>query len=258
VDRQDPPWKVVRAFPQGNAGVLVHLHNVSGGVLAGDQLSLDLDVGPGAEAQVTSTGATRLYRHRASAADSEQRVSISVGEGALLEYLPDAVIPFSGSRHSQRTAITLAPGATLFWWEVLAPGRLASGERFAFERLQVESSVRVAGRLAFREDFELAPRERSLSSTARMGDYTHLTSFYAFQDGRSPASWRELENKLTGVAARRNAGSIWGATALASDGVMVRGLSATSVDVNAALFEFWRVARLFLTGQDAVLPRKVH
>ena len=72
VNRQDPPWKVVRAFRQPDGGVLVHLHNVSGGVLAGDRLALDVEVHAGAAAQITTTGATRLYRHRAGAADSEQ------------------------------------------------------------------------------------------------------------------------------------------------------------------------------------------
>jgi urease accessory protein UreH len=38
VARQDPPWKVMRTF-----GSLVHLINVSGGVLAGDRLALDVE-----------------------------------------------------------------------------------------------------------------------------------------------------------------------------------------------------------------------
>ena len=49
VDAQDPPWKVIRAFQQANGGALVHLHNVSGGILAGDRLSLRIDVGARAE-----------------------------------------------------------------------------------------------------------------------------------------------------------------------------------------------------------------
>ncbi len=51
--QQDPPWKVVRAF-----GNLVHLHNVSGGILAGDRLSLQVDAL--APLLITTTGATRL------------------------------------------------------------------------------------------------------------------------------------------------------------------------------------------------------
>jgi hypothetical protein len=103
VTRQDPPWKVVRAF-----GSLVHLNNVSGGVLAGDRLALDVEVQAGAAAQITTTGATRLYRHRTGASDSEQHARFWVADGALLEYLPDAVIPYAGTRHVQRTEIRLS------------------------------------------------------------------------------------------------------------------------------------------------------
>src|SRR5690348_12893716 len=108
VGAQEPPWRVIGAFPLANGGALAHLDNVSGGVLAGDQLSLQVSVGPQAIAQVTSTGATRLYRHRSNVGASEQRVTLDIAPGGLLEYLPDPVIPFSGSRHRQVTQVTMA------------------------------------------------------------------------------------------------------------------------------------------------------
>ena len=262
-DTQEPPWKVIRAFPQANGAALVHLHNVSGGVLAGDRLSLQVNVEPGAIAQVTSTGATRLYRHRASAADSEQHTTISVAEHGLLEYLPDALIPFAGSRHLQHTTVTLADKATFFWWEILAPGRQAMGERFQFESLRVETAVRAHDRFSVRplllENFRLRPFEYSLSSPARLGDYTHTASLYAFQVGRSASDLRELESKLNEIAHEVSSPgvTIWGASALASDGIIVRGLSATARDLPATLVRLWKTARLFLTGEEAVPPRKI-
>ena len=260
VDRQDPPWKVVRSFPRSGGGVLVHLNNVSGGVLAGDRLALEVEVKPGAAAQITTTGATRLYRHRAGACDSKQHTTISVGEGALLEYLPDPMIPYAGSRHAQRTEIRLASGATLFWWEVLAPGRQAAGEKFAFERLRVESDVRALDRLVLRENFLLEPREKPLAVMARMGDYSHVASFYAFQVGRSVAFWRRLEDELNHLTRERTqrGEAQWGASTLVSDGVLVRGLSASNRFVHPALIEFWRLARRSLMGDHAVPPRKVY
>src|SRR5205823_7401419 len=59
---QQPPLKVIRAFPLAEGGALVHLHNLSGGVLGGDRLHIAIEVGPKAYAQLTSTSATRLYR----------------------------------------------------------------------------------------------------------------------------------------------------------------------------------------------------
>src|SRR5271169_2160149 len=50
---QEPPLKVVRAFAVEDGAALVHLHNVSGGLLGGDRLELAVNVGRGARAQVT-------------------------------------------------------------------------------------------------------------------------------------------------------------------------------------------------------------
>jgi urease accessory protein len=257
VDTQDPPWKAVRAFRE-NGLALVHLHNVSGGVLAGDRLKLRIDVGAGAKAQVTSTSATRLYRHRAGSRESRQHTSITVGKGGLLEYLPDSLIPFAGSRHSQRTDVRLDEGASLFWWEVLAPGRQAMGETFAFDWLSIETDLRSATRPLVLERYRLEPLRRPMESQARMGEYKHMASFYAIQVGCPMASIRKLEEELAGIAqaVSRPGSMIWGASALASDGVIVRGLSATGRELPATLTRLWSAARRFLTAEDAVPPRK--
>jgi urease accessory protein len=259
VDAQVPPWKVVRAFRQANGSALLHVHNLSGGMLGGDCLSLQIDVGPGAAAQVTSTGATRLYRHRTGAPHSEQRTIISVAEGGLLEYLPDALIPFAGSRHVQCTDVMLANKACFFAWEVLAPGRQAMGELFEFESLRLETVLRCAARPLVLESFLLEPRLRCVQSPARLGSYLHTASFYAIQIGRPASDLRVLETKLSELAREtsRPGVMIWGASALASDGVMVRGLTATARYLPATLVRFWNTARRFLTGEDAVPPRKM-
>ncbi|HEY4363555.1 MAG TPA: urease accessory protein UreD [Bryobacteraceae bacterium] len=245
------------ALPSGS---LVHLHNVSGGVLAGDRLTLDVEVAAGASAQITTTGATRLYRHRQGAGDSEQRARFSVGDGAMLEYLPDIVIPYAGSRHVQRTEFRLGTGGTLFWWEILAPGRLAAGERFAFERLRIQAGIYAGERSVLREDYVLEPRKKDLSSTARMGEYSHTASLCAVQTGRPAAFWRTLEDGWNQIARDRTqpGRTVWGASTLASDGVVVRGLSGSGRGLHDTLVEFWSMARRAITGEDAVPPRKIY
>ena len=47
ITAQRPPLRVVRGFQQEDGSALVHLHNISGGVLGGDQLTLFADVAPG-------------------------------------------------------------------------------------------------------------------------------------------------------------------------------------------------------------------
>ena len=145
VSQQDPPLKVVRAFALADGSALAHLHNVSGGLLGGDKLALSVRVGAGARVQLTTTGATRVYRPREEASPVSQISDITVGENALLEYVPDAIVPFAGARYSQRTTVRLAAGAGLFWWEILAPGREAHGEIFEYECVEMKTDVLALG-----------------------------------------------------------------------------------------------------------------
>jgi urease accessory protein len=258
VRQQDPPWKVVRAFPDAGGGVLVHLHNVSGGVLGGDQLSLEISAAAGSRVQITSTGATRLYRQRVGGEDSLQSVSIEIGDGAMLEYLPDPLIPFAGSQHVQRTRVSLGQEAMLFWWETIAPGRRAAGERFAFDRLRIATSVDVADRPAVREAFVMEPARRSPGSVARMGRFEYLATFYAMAEGVAADRWCELENMLNERLSIERRDEWWGASTLANSGVVVRGLTCSPRGIAAILAEVWGIARLFLTGENAMAPRKVY
>lgn len=260
IERQDPPWKVVRAFAQPGGGRLVHLNNVSGGVLAGDRLALDVVVEEGTAAQITTTGATRLYRHRPGESDSEQHATFRVGEGAQLEYLPDPVIPYAASRHHQRTEFRLAHGAMLFWWEVFAPGRFAAGERFAFERLRIDAQIYAAERLILREAYLLQPELKELSSPVRMSEYSHMASFCAVQVERPAAFWRALEERFREMARVQTAPgqAVWGASALVSDGILVRGLAASGRSIHSSLVEFWKAARLVMTGMSPTPPRKIY
>jgi urease accessory protein len=258
--QQEPPWKVVRAFHAPTGERLVHLNNVSGGVLGGDELELDIDVREGVHAQVTTTGATRVYRARHGAACAVATTSIRVARGATLELLPDPIIPFAGSRFEQKTRVVLDDGATLIWWETLAPGRAAAGEELAYESLRMEAEVRAGGRPLLVDRFQLRPTERSPRSVCSLGDGTHLATLVVCKVGEGAARWRALEGELLDLAAREMADAPvrWGASTLASDGVVVRGLSTSNVPLARGLQAFWSVARVALVGAEARPLRKTY
>jgi urease accessory protein UreH len=128
--------------------------------------------------QLTTTGATRIYRSRSGAGAATQKNTITVGSDALLEYAPDAIIPFAGAQFAQRTEIQLEAGAGLFWWEILSPGREASSEVFEYERVDLKMDLLVAGRLIAAERLRLEPARRGMSTAARMGAYSTWATFY--------------------------------------------------------------------------------
>jgi urease accessory protein len=260
VHDQQPPLRVVRSFALAHGAALVHLHNISGGVLGGDRLDLRVEVAPQARAQLTSTGATRLYRSRSGTEPAQQSTHFTVREGGLLEYLPDTLIPFAGSRYQQATRVELADDAGLFWWEIVAPGRVGRGEVFAYDRLLLETEIAAAGRDVLRERVRLEPQQHSLASLARLGPYRYYASFYACRVGLEPARWRELEAQLQEVVAplNRPGEAFWGISTLPAHGLAVRAVGQTNHALTAGLLTLWQAARVALYGQTSDPPRKVY
>jgi len=257
---QEPPFKVVRSFPLPDGSAMAHLHNVSGGLLGGDHLTQRISVGNRATVQLTTTGATRIYRPRPEAMPTVQRTVITIGEEALLEYLPDATIPYAGSRYLQRTSIQLGPGAGLFWWEILAPGREARGELFAYEDLEVRTRISAGGAILAAENLLLKPSTGNVKSLARLGPYRYLATFYICQTGLAPRAWQAAEDhlrELTG-SLTRSGELLWGVSSLVAHGVVVRCLARHGREILPGLHAIWRRAKLHLYDREAIPPRKVN
>jgi urease accessory protein len=258
--RQQAPLRVVRAFPLEDGAALVHLHNVSGGLLGGDQLEFAINVGADAAAQLTSTGATRVYRALAHDIDTVQVNKISVAENGLLEYVPDPLIPFAGARLLQTTSIDLAAGAGLFWWDLIAPGREAHNELFAYNRLELRTKILAMGKWIAAERVRVEPGKYALTSPGRMGTYRYWTTFYVCRVGVSPKAWLEAEADLRSVAASlsRPKAALWGVSTLPAHGLAVRGLALHGRDAIAGVRIMWQRAKQSLFGREAILPRKIY
>ena len=258
--RQEPPLKVVRAFVLQDGAALAHLHNVSGGLLGGDQLVLKVNVLARAQVQLTTTGATRIYRPGREALPAAQSNEFTVNEAALLEYVPDAVIPYAGAQFSQTTTIHLAHGAGLFCWEILAPGREARGESFAYESVKMKTDVIALGQPIASERVRIEPGKRSTQSFGRLGPYRTWATFCIARVGPSAAEWRALEQELREQALplSNHGETLWAISALPAHGVMVRCVAVHGRHVLPGLQALWQTAKQRLYGQDAVPPRKVN
>ncbi len=256
VKQQEPPWRVVRGFPTASGETLAHIHNVSGGILDGDDLSWRVDVAAGAQAQVTSTGATRIYRSRSTGRTAVQRAHISVSEGGYLEYLPDQLIPYAGSRFAQSTRVHLAHNASLIWWDMVAPGREASGEVFQYEQLGSHFELTTEDGPIAIERWSLA---HGLDSPARLGPYRHFATCYVCRAGEPAAYWRNFESELQRVAVTLETPDVlWGITSLRAHGLVIKGVAKSGRCLSNGLVEFWKAAKWYLCGRVATLPRKVH
>lgn len=134
-DRHDGPLRVLRAlYPEG-PGICHHvLVHPPGGLVGGDDLSIELDLAPGSHALLTTPGATRFYRSTGSVAS--QRVQATVQAGARLEWLPLETILHDHSIGHNHVRFTLEPDAQMMGWDMLALGLPASDEAFARGRFE--------------------------------------------------------------------------------------------------------------------------
>jgi urease accessory protein len=260
--RQEPPWKVVRGFTLKSGASLVHLNNVSGGILGGDSLKLSAHVACDAQAQITTTGATRVYRPRPESADAALVSEFSLDRNASLEYLPDTLIPFRQSRVFQRTFYSLAEGAALFAWDTIAPGRCAAGEIFEYERLKIVSEIKVSGKPILNDRVLLEPHNWKFQSPAIFGSSRYFVTFFAIRAGSLESELSTLEQALQSVLDRTTSEAqtkdYWGATTLPAHGLMVRGMTASPVGIPGILFELWSIAKQHLCGNQAEAPRKTY
>ena len=256
----NPPLKVVRAFQIADGAALIHLHNVSGGLLGDDRLRMSVQVSENAKVQITTTGATRIYRARETATPATQQTEINLAGNAFLEYLPDPIIPYECARFSQQTTIHLAKNAGLFWWEILAPGREAHGELFAYDSVEMKTDIIAQTQKIARERIQLNPKKYPLESPARLGPYRYWATFYICNASRSPAEWQALENKLRETASEFPAPNEtrWGISTLVAHGVVCRCVSMRGRDALQGLHQLWRVAKQSLYKAEAIPPRKVN
>jgi urease accessory protein len=259
VREQQPPWRVLRGFRTPSGETLAHVHNLSGGILDTDSLSMQVDVGPRALSQITSTGATRVYRSRSPLSRASQRIHARVAAEACLEYLPDQLIPFAGSRFDQVVRVEIEPRGSLIWWDRVAPGREASDEIFRFESLTSNFELMAGGEAIATERWTLSPLVQRMDSSARLGPFRHFASCYVCRAGEPAGYWKNFESELQTTADRLSGIEVlWGVTSLRAHGLVIRGVAINGRSLASGLVEIWKVAKWILCGRAATLPRKVN
>jgi urease accessory protein len=117
----DGPLRILQSlYPEGDHichNVLVH---PPGGLVGGDTLSINVQVGEGAHGLLTTPGATRFYR--SDGAPAVQTTILQLAANARLEWLPLEALCYSGCLATNKVVMTLAPSSELIGWDVTALG----------------------------------------------------------------------------------------------------------------------------------------
>jgi urease accessory protein len=245
--RHRGPLRVQRPFyPQGDGTCHVYLLHPPGGLVGGDQLSVEVDVATGARALVTTPAAGKFYRSEQRTARQLQRCRIAAG-GAL-EWLPQENIFFSGSWSEVTTAVELTGDARFAGWDVTALGRPAAGERFATGRVRQRFELWRDGAPLWLERGVYDGGGDVLGATWGLGGATAIGVLVAV--GVDAALLPALRDALDAALP----GGRHGLT-LRGDVLIGRALAATAEDVRRGLAAVWMTMRPAWLGSPAVPPR---
>jgi urease accessory protein len=245
------PLQALEPIPlDGDGSLLLTLLNPTGGLVGGDHLETEVLVGTGAHLCLTTVSATKVYR--TAGPPAVQNTVLSLDAGAIVEYLPDHVIPYPGAALSQSLSISLASESVAIISESLAVGRLARGERWRFS--SIESSIRVmAGRApCFIDRMKLAPellRSDGLGGTEGFG---YIATFVVA--ARRAVEWDALSDTLHSTLL--SLPTLSGVSRLTRDGLVVRLLAENADDLHRAIHRLWSVARGELLGLPPIDLRK--
>ena len=133
------PLRVQRPFfPEGPTCLHFYLLHPPGGLVGGDQLSIDLSLSDRAHVLMTTPSAGKVYNN-ISGIPQGQYVSLEVNDGCILEYLPQENIVFNGADGQLTTTVNIQGDGLFVGWEITCLGRFES-EQF-FEQGQLTQSL---------------------------------------------------------------------------------------------------------------------
>lgn len=232
----------------GNVPCHVYLVHPPGGVVSGDELTLETEVGAGAHALLTTPAAGKFYRRgEARFAQLTQRLRAQ----GTLEWLPQENIFFPHSAVRVRTRVELEHAARFIGWEISCLGLPVNAQSLGDGEVHQSFELWRGGTLRLLERQHL--RGEALAARWGLGGQAVLGTWLASTPDAgalAAALLRARELAPVGEAAEVTLGCT-----LVDDVLICRALAARTDRLRAIFIELWQALRPMLLGRAATLPR---
>lgn len=213
---------------------VIFLLTYGGGLVGGDTIKLRVQLANQTKLVLLTQGSTKVFKSPSRDVTSRQTLSVEVGKGAALCYLPDPTQPFADSVYEQCQTFYLDPesSSSLCVLDWVSEGRRARGESWNFHSWKGKNEVReptagsvAKGRLLLRDtvilfDSQHAGQESTLlEKTSGMGVFGTLIlygpvfrtlgEYFLYEFSKQPRigakNWTldGSENDMTAEGARR-------------------------------------------------------
>jgi urease accessory protein len=221
------PLKILNPRNVG-ASAWAYLATYGGGLVGGDQIRVQIDVGPQAVALVSTQASTKVYRSHRPAG---QVLDAAVAADGVLVMLPDPVTCFADSRYAQEQRIRLDRGASLLLVDRLTAGRIDSGERWMFHQYASRTMIWQGDKLVLHDALSLGAAD---AVTRRMGCFNCVASIALLGPALETTAAR-LIGEAGSAPLTRDPDFLMSAAPIGDAGALLRIASRSVEDVAIAL-----------------------
>lgn len=201
----------------------VYTSSYGGGLVDGDRVALDVEIGAGAAAFLSTQASTKVYRSpQGTSAELHARVQT---EG-LLAVIPDPIVCFAASRYRQVQSFDISADSGLVLVDWLSSGRQASAERWAFHEYVARLRVTFGGKEVLRDALRLRADDGVLKD--RLGRFDVLAVLLILGH-RVRDRAAEVAARVAALPIRRFSDELVSATPIGESGCLLR-LAGTSVE----------------------------
>jgi urease accessory protein len=235
------PLTVQRPFyPEGDV-CHVYLLHPPGGIVGGDDLTININAETGSHALITTPAAGKFYR--SDGLWASQKVNIDITEDAVVEWLPQETIIYQGAQLKSTININLANSARFIGWEILSLGRPASGEGFDYGAVDLKWQIHCEQRPLFLERLRLD--KEAFAARWGLQGFSACGTFFA-----------KTANKQTLAAVQKLVeNEPYRGVTLIDDILICRALDARSDRLSTFFEQVWATIRPEVLQRQSRIPR---
>ncbi|MFT6371849.1 MAG: urease accessory protein [Paraglaciecola sp.] len=179
--KRNGPLHVQKTFyPEGDDIAHLYILHPPGGLVSGDSLTINAQVGRASSALITTPGAGRIYGSRATARHQIQHNNLRVATQASLEWFPMETQFYSGSNGVSNTRVEIEDGGTFMGWDIASLGLPASGRPFTSGKVRQAIEISYKGELSWIERWHFDANDHEfLNSPVGLNGYSANGVFVA-------------------------------------------------------------------------------
>ncbi len=238
------PLTIQRPFyPEGDLCHLYLLHP-PGGIVGGDQLSIEVNTDSNSSSLLTTPGATKVYRtsdHKHSTINQ----NFIVAEDSSFEWLPMETIVFPGANSQFSSKLLLSGNARVAAWEVYCLGRPAINESFDFGSLKFSLEL-------WRDGIPILFDKLMIDKT-ELGNIVGLRSFPVFGTFIISKTNKKVLETVRAMIIETDS-CVTGVTQI-EDIIIVRSLAKKTYLMQDLFKKIWQTVRPLVFNREATIPR---